>query len=88
LLPGITRQVILELAASLGIATAENEVRLADLNQFEEAFLTNSLIEVIPLAAIRDDAGKAITIGSGKPGPVTRRLTTAYQQMVKQYTAR
>jgi len=88
LLPGITRQVILELAGSLGIDTVESEVRLADLKQFEEAFLTNSLIEVIPLVEIRDNAGKTIPVGSGNPGPVTRKLATAYQQMVEHYTSR
>ncbi len=88
LLPGITRRVILEIASTLGIETVEGEVRLADLKQFEEAFLTNSLIEIMPLVEIRDNAGKTMPLGSGSPGPVTRKVATAYQQMVEHYTSR
>jgi len=86
LLPGITRQVVMELAGSLGIKAVEDEVRLEDLRQFDEAFFTNSLIELMPLVEVRDNSGKIITIGSGKPGPVTKRLMTAYREMVKRET--
>jgi branched-subunit amino acid aminotransferase/4-amino-4-deoxychorismate lyase len=85
LLPGITRQVVMELAASLSIEAAESEVKLADLKQFEESFLTNSLIEVMPLIEVRDNSGQITPIGSGKPGQVTRRLMAAYHQMVARH---
>jgi len=84
LLPGITRQVVMELADSLGIAAVESEIKLADLKQFEEAFLTNSLIEIMPLVEVRDNTGKIISIGSGKPGQVTRKLMAAYRELVEQ----
>lgn len=87
LLAGITRQVVLELAGSLGLNTIEAEVRLKDLEQASEAFLTSSLIEIMPLVGVRDNTGKVITIGSGKPGPVTRRLMAAYREMVKRETS-
>jgi len=86
LLPGITRQVVMELAGSLGINTVEGEVRLEDLEKFKEAFLTNSLMELMPLVEVRDNVGKIIPIDSGKPGPVTRRLIAAYKEMVKRET--
>jgi len=85
-LPGITREVVIELADTLGINVAERDVRLADLGQFDEAFLTNSVMEIMPLVAVRDDAGQTVTIGSGKPGEVTRRLMTAYKEMVERET--
>jgi len=88
LLPGITRQVVMELADSLGIEAVESEIKLADLKQFEEAFLTNSLIEIMPLVEVRDSTGKIISIGSGNPGPVTRKLMAAYKKMVEQHTSR
>jgi len=87
ILPGITREVVLELAGALKINVAEVEVRLEDLGQFEEAFLTNSVMEIMPLVEVRDNAGKIITIGSGKPGKLTQRLMAAYRQMVKRETA-
>jgi len=87
ILPGITRGAVIELADTLKIKATESEVRLGDLAQSEEAFLTNSVMEIMPLVEIRDDAGKIITIGSGKPGAVTRRLMRAYKEMVERETS-
>ena len=78
ILPGITRETILELAPPLGINTLEDNIRLDELSQAEEAFLTNSLIEVMPLTELE---GKPI--GSGRPGSVTERLTAAYRKLVR-----
>jgi len=77
ILPGITREVVLELASQLSIDTLEGDIRLDELFHAQEAFLTNSLIEVMPLTEID---GKPI--GSGRPGLITRRLMTAYQRLV------
>jgi len=87
ILPGITRQVVMELADALGINVAQGEVRLEDLGQFDEAFLTNSVMELMPLVEVRDNAGKIVTIGSGKPGKLTKRLMAAYREMVERETA-
>lgn len=88
LLPGITREVVIEVAGSLGIKVAEAEVRHEDLGQFSEAFLTNSVIEIMPLAEIRESTDKIIKIGSGKPGKLTMRLMAAYRERVERETAR
>ena len=77
ILPGITRRVVLELASELGIELIEADIQPEELTTADEAFLTNSLIEVMPLTAID---GKIIS--SGKPGPVTRKLMTAYKNRV------
>jgi len=87
ILPGITRGVVMELVGTLGIPVIEGEVRLEDLGRFDEAFLTNSVMEIMPLVEVKDSAGKSITIGSGKPGELTRRLMAAYSEMVKKETA-
>ena len=86
ILPGITRGVVMELAEALGMGVTEDDVRLADLKQCDEAFFTNSMIEIMPLVAVRDDTGKTITIGSGKPGEITRRLMVAYKERVAEDT--
>ncbi|MFA4889066.1 MAG: aminotransferase class IV [Candidatus Omnitrophota bacterium] len=54
-LPGITRKVIFDLARVSGIKVKPSRLNLADLDQAEEAFLTNSLIGVMP---IKNKCGK------------------------------
>ena len=86
ILPGIARQTVTELAEKLGIEVVEKELKLADFSQFSEAFLTNSVMEIMPLVAVRDLEGTVIQIGLGKPGKVTQRLMTAYREMVARAT--
>ncbi|MBA7506855.1 Branched-chain-amino-acid aminotransferase [subsurface metagenome] len=78
LLPGITRRVVLELATSLGLKVYKRRISLDGLIGAEEAFLTNSLIEIMPLVEI--DCRR---IGKGKPGTLTQRIHKAYQDLVK-----
>lgn len=86
ILPGITRGVVMELVAALDIGITEGDVSLDDLKQCNEAFFTNSIIEIMPLVAVRDDTGQNITIGSGKPGEITKRLMAAYRERVEKET--
>ncbi len=51
-LPGIARQTVLELARDRGLLVEERALSVSDLQRAEEAFLTNSLIEIAPLATI------------------------------------
>ena len=78
ILPGITRRVVLELAPSLGIKAVERRIKLEELLEAEEAFFTNSLIEIMPLTRVE---GK--NIGLGKAGSITRRIMSAYRELVK-----
>jgi branched-subunit amino acid aminotransferase/4-amino-4-deoxychorismate lyase len=78
ILPGITREVVLELASQLGINTFEQDIRLDELFQTQEAFLTNSLMEIMPLTEID---GKPV--GSGEAESVTRRLMAEYKKLVR-----
>jgi len=78
ILPGITREAVMELAQSSGIEVTEHEVTLEQLLEAEESFLTNSILEIMPLTWVN---GKPL--GSGKPGVVTRRLMAAYKELVK-----
>ena len=85
ILPGITREVVLELAGALSITIAEDELKMADLERVGEAFLTNSVMEIMPLVEVRNK-DRTITIGDGKPGKVTRKLMAAYREMVTRET--
>jgi branched-subunit amino acid aminotransferase/4-amino-4-deoxychorismate lyase len=87
ILAGITREVVMELAAKLDIKISEQDIRLTDLAGFEEAFLTSSIIEVMPLVAVRKLNGRAVTFGNGKPGDVTKHLMAAYREMVEKETS-
>lgn len=73
-LPGVTRAAVLALAAGANLDAHETPLALDDLWRSEEAFLTNSLIGVRPLAAV-DGKG----LGDGQVGPVTRRLVEAHE---------
>ncbi len=86
ILPGITREAVLELAAGSKIRAVEEDIMVKDLPHFDEAFLTNSVLEIMPLVAVRDKAGETVSFGSGKPGATTQRLMSAYQMMVARKT--
>ncbi|MBI1368349.1 MAG: branched-chain-amino-acid transaminase [Planctomycetes bacterium] len=77
-LPGITRGVVLELAKKAGIKTREADFKLDDLYAADEVFLTGTAAEVIGVTKIDD-----VTIGSGKPGPVTGRLIADFRKLLE-----
>ncbi len=78
LLAGITRDVLFELADDLGLAIQEIPLTRHDLYNAEEAFLTSTLKEVMPVTWI--DGRK---IGPGRPGPVTKMLHRAFHRLVR-----
>jgi len=77
ILAGITREAVLELARGLGIETLEKQFPANEISGAGEAFLTNSIIELMPLVSVN---GKLV--GNGKPGKITTRLASAYKNMV------
>jgi len=72
LLPGVTREAILQLAAGAGVPACVGPLRSADLAQATEIFVTNSVRGVLP---VRSVAG-AVALATG-PGPVTAQLAAA-----------
>jgi len=78
-LPGITRATILESAHSTGIKAIERVVKPAELINADEAFLTNSIIEIMPLTLFANNP-----IGNGKPGTLTRNLMSIYRRLVEE----
>jgi branched-chain amino acid aminotransferase group I len=76
-LPGITREAVLEIARASNIKTLERQVELKELIEAEEAFVTNSILELMPLTWFE---GKPI--GTGKAGQLTKKLLSAYRKLV------
>ncbi len=76
ILEGITRDVIIQLAKSEGIEIKEEPFTRHDLYVADECFLTGTAAEVIPVTEV----DKRI-IGSGKPGPYTRRLMELFRAL-------
>jgi len=74
LLPGITRDLIIELAAGNAIPYREAEILAADLFDADEIWLTSSTREISPVIQLDDT-----TISGGKPGPLWRRMIELYQ---------
>lgn len=68
-LPGITRGIVLELAASAGLQTAERNVSLSEVYTAAEVFTTGTMGELAPVLEV-----DGRVIGAGSVGPVTRRL--------------
>lgn len=82
ILPGITRAAVLRLAPALGLRAREAALRPGDVLGADEAFLTSSVAEVVPLASLD---GRAL--GAGAPGPVARRVWEAYRAEVERVAA-
>jgi branched-chain amino acid aminotransferase len=77
LLPGITREFVLELAADAGLCASETRLTPEDLVSAQEAFLTGTTREVTPIVAVDDRP-----IGTGRPGPITQKLLALFRQRV------
>lgn len=77
-LPGIARSVVLELAGQCDCPHEETVLTIDDLLDADEVFLTNTLMQVMPVVRVekRD-------IGEGRVGPVTKKLGEAYRETVR-----
>ena len=87
-LEGITRTSILEIARDLGFKTAVGPIEKEDFFAADEAFFTGTAVELIPIVRIRDASDpnqtiKDASLGSGRPGPLTIRLTKAFRDVVE-----
>ncbi|HNS21064.1 MAG TPA: aminotransferase class IV [Sedimentisphaerales bacterium] len=82
-LPGIARKTVLQVAKEQSIETVEKDLYIADLLGADEVFLTNIVMEVLPVAHIEQH-----TVGNGKVGPVTQRLRESFVVAVEQECGR
>jgi len=75
ILPGVTRKRIMKLGRELGYVVAERQLTPYDVTNADEAFLTGTLREVVPLVKV-----KGIEIGNGKPGSITKQIIDAFMR--------
>jgi branched-chain amino acid aminotransferase len=81
LLPGITREFLFDVGGDLNIPVREAVLHDEDLFGADEAFLTSTTREVVPIVAVDNER-----IGAGVPGPVTRALLDGYRQKARKLT--
>ena len=79
ILPGITRDLVVEIAQANAIPCAEERIPVADLERASEVWVTSSTREVLPIVELD---GK--TVGTGQPGPVWQRMNGLYQAYKEQ----
>jgi D-alanine transaminase len=80
LLPGITRDLILELAREHGIPCQEAAISVAALHAADEIWLSSSTKEILPVTQLDGHA-----VGNGEPGELWRRMIGIYQDYKHQY---
>src|SRR5436190_6052256 len=81
LLEGVTRAFIFELGKELGIDVREEVLVPKDLESADEMFITSTTRALSPVVKVDDRV-----VGSGKPGPVTKKLLGLYQQRAQALT--
>jgi D-alanine transaminase len=74
ILAGITRDVILELAAAEGLPHREDIIAFEGLQSATEIWVTSSTREIVPVIALND-----VRVGDGKPGPVFSKMDEWFQ---------
>jgi branched-chain amino acid aminotransferase len=77
-LRGITREVVLEIAQSMGITVKEQNMGYFDLYAADEVFVTGTAAEVGPITVI-----DGRSIGTGRPGPITRQFIAAFKTITE-----
>jgi branched-chain amino acid aminotransferase len=79
ILEGITRQCVIDLARQAGLKVHECALSRFDVFVADECFLTGTAAEIVPVATV-----DGRTIGTGKAGPVTKKLLAAYKELVNE----
>lgn len=83
LLDGITRDVILEIGPEAGTPVRETVILESDLDTADEAFITSTTRELLPVVLVDERV-----IGAGVPGPITFTLLQAYRRRAHELTQR
>jgi len=80
ILPGITRGIVIELAADKTIELIQENISVERLLSADEAFITNSIIEIMPITSINRRQ-----VGSGSRGKITERLMEGYKVLTRSF---
>lgn len=81
ILNGITRQTVIRMARETGIEVVEDTMTRLDIFEADEAFLTGTAAEVIPMVSL-----DAQPIGDGKSGPITKKVIQLFREETKNGT--
>jgi branched-subunit amino acid aminotransferase/4-amino-4-deoxychorismate lyase len=82
ILPGITRQKVIDLLTGQGIVVQEGRYGFDEIVESDECFCTNSLMEIMPVVKIDDRQ-----IGDGHPGKLSQFILIQYRESVTRYIA-
>lgn len=77
-LEGITQDSVMTIARDLGVEVGYGNILRSDLYTADEAFMTGTAAEVVPICSVDDRQ-----VGEGTPGPVTRKIQEVYQAAVR-----
>ena len=80
ILPGIARKTVLELAGKNSIKVEEKELTIDDLLGADEVFITNVIMQVLPVIGV-----EAHNVGKAKPGAITKKIMALYTEFFNQY---
>ncbi|MCZ6835569.1 MAG: aminotransferase class IV [Planctomycetota bacterium] len=80
-MPGITREAIIELADEMSIGTGRTMISIEDVLEADEVFLTNSSWGVLPVTGVERES-----IGDGTPGEITKRLREGWLELIDRET--
>ena len=78
-LPGVARKTVFEIASQNSIQAVEKDLYINDLLDANEVFLTNVIMQVMPVNGIEKH-----TVGNGKVGQMTERLRKLFEEFVKE----
>jgi branched-chain amino acid aminotransferase len=81
LLPGITREFLFEVGREIGVPVREQVLHDEDVFAADEAFLTSTTREAVPIVQVDDRK-----IGTGVPGPITKALLAGYRKKAQELT--
>jgi branched-chain amino acid aminotransferase len=81
LLEGVTRAFLFEVGREVGVDVRDETLYPKDLETADEAFITSTTREMSPVTRIDDRV-----IGTGKPGPITKKLLAGYQKKAQELT--
>ena len=77
ILPGVTRKTVLDICQNSGIPAREESFKIETLIKAKEVFITNSLMEIMPVSRVEDNK-----IGKTTPGKITQQLMGAYKSLI------
>jgi len=81
LLEGVTRAFLFEVGKDVGVEVREEVLYPKDLATADEMFITSTTRELSPVVRVDD-----LVVGSGKPGPITRKLLEGYRRRAREAT--